>query len=257
MFLATDFCFRIRYSLSNSGMQPSLVLSLLLFYSLFLFAPLPALAQNLKSHLLKINQLKQKLENNAEDIDLLWTLARTYQRAGNEGTSKEDRIKYYTACQDYAQKGIAVNKDSAQAHFWLGICYGKEANIKGFIKGLSLAGKIRQEMERVVELDPACNHAGGHRALGRLLFKLPGFLGGSLNEAVLNLKEAVRIAPDFSTNRLYLAEAYLKKKKYPLAYEELQALLQLPLDPQREKTMVTEKKKAEKLLKKIPPQYRR
>lgn len=189
-------------------------------------------------------------------MDLLWELARLHHEAGNKKDSDEAKLTDYHQCQDYAKKAIHLDDKSAPAHFWLGICYGKEARIKGMFDGLSLSDKIKIEMTRVIELDPLYGDAGGHRALGRLFTKIPKLFGGDLSRAREHLEEAVRLAPDFSTNHLYLAEVYLNLKEYDLALHHLKVVQEFPDRPGEEERILEERKKAKELMRDVPPRIR-
>jgi tetratricopeptide (TPR) repeat protein len=92
--------------------------------------------------------------------------------------------------------------------------------------------------------------------LGRLLSKLPGVFGGDTEKARRHLEEAVRIAPEFSTNHLYLAEIFIQKKNYDLAYAEIETLLNHSFPDMDKKTLDEEKKRAEYLLLEIPKRIR-
>ncbi len=217
----------------------------------------PASAYEPENHALAVQKLQAKLEKQPNDPTLLWNLARYHYLLGNEVDSKKESLKGYLTCQEYAKKAIAVKEQSVEAHYFLGICYGKEGKVGGIWNGLGVPKKIRKEMTRVLELDPAYSNAGAYRALGRMSYKLPGLLGGSVKEARDYLQEAVRLAPNFSTNRLFLAEVYLHKKEYDLACKELVALQNLPYHPSREEEVMKEREKAKKLMKKVPGKIRK
>ncbi len=204
----------------------------------------------------EIERIKDALSEYPDNVHLLWNVARNYYHVGNEAGDKKQKLRNYKMCQKYVRKAISLSDKSAESHFWLGICYGKEASIRGMFRGLALSDKIKSEMKRVVELDPAYSHAGGHRTLGRLFFKMPALFGGNMKKARSHLEEAVRIAPDYSTNRLFLTEVYLRKKKYYLAYKELRILQNLPYEAEREKSVKEEREKAKKLMEGIPAEIK-
>lgn len=242
--------------LKKSSYPAALFFTIFLIYSLCL----PSLSfgeQGKRHYIEEINKTKKALGKSPNDVSLLWNLARNYFHAGGRERSKKQKGKFFASCVHYAQKAVGYNDNSAEGHFYLGLCYGKQAEMKSIVKGLSLAWKIKNEMERVVELDPVLSDAGGHRVLGRLLFKLPRLLGGSKEKSRENLEKAVRIAPNFSTNHLYLAEVYLDEKEYLLALKEIKTVLGMPNDSGREKDLIKEKKKAEELLKEIPIEIRK
>ncbi|MBI5184755.1 MAG: tetratricopeptide repeat protein [Nitrospinae bacterium] len=235
-----------------------LFLSLSISVFLFLFThSRPALGGEWEARQQEIQRLQSSLAGRPHDPDLLWELARNYYNLGNLETDKEKGLDAYRKCRDYSKKSLAIKENSAQAHFWLGLCYGKEAGVEGGLSGLSFADKIKNEMTRVIELDPNYSSAGGHRALGKLFSRLPRIAGGDTDQAQRHLEEAVRIAPDFSTNHLYLAEVYLQRKNYDLAYKEIETVMNRPFDSMDPATIAEEKKKAKSLLMDIPTPIRK
>lgn len=238
------------------------MIKLLLYLSisgfLFLFShSCPAWGGELETRQQEIQRLQSSLAGRPRDPDLLWELARNYYNLGNLETDKEKSLDAYRKCRDYSRKSVEIKENSAQAHFWLGLCYGKEAGAEGGLSGLSFADKIKNEMTQVIELDPGYSNAGGHRALGKLFSRLPRIAGGDTDQAQHHLEEAVRLAPDFSTNHLYLAEVYLQRKNYDLAYKEIETLLNRPFDSMDPTTIAEEKKKAKSLLMDIPTPIRK
>lgn len=235
-----------------------LILSLSVYGFLFLsYHSYPAWGGELETRRQEIQKLQSSLAERPQDPDLLWELARNYYHLGNLETDKEKGLDAYRKCRDYSRKSVEIKENSAQAHFWLGLCYGKEAGAEGGLNGLSFAEKIKKEMTRVIELDPSYNNAGGHRALGKLFSRLPRIVGGDTDQAQRHLEEAVRIAPDFSTNHLYLAEVYIQRKSYDLAYKEIETLQNHTFDSMDPATIAEEKKKAKSLLMDIPTHIRK
>ena len=82
-------------------------------------------------------------------------------------------------------------------------------------------------MKKALELDPAIQHGGPNRALGKLYLELPFFLGGSTDKAIEHLNEAVRLGPDHAENHLGLAQAYYSKQNFTAARKSLSTLMRL------------------------------
>ena len=70
-------------------------------------------------------------------------------------------------------------------------------------------------MEKALKGNPAYDQAGPHRVLGRIFFECPAWplSVGSLPESRRSPAKAVAIAPENSTNHLFLAETLLKMGK--------------------------------------------
>ena len=108
---------------------------------------------------------------------------------------------------------VAGKPDVVAAFYWAGVDWGKWAIVFGKTAAVKkgAATKIRDYATAVILLDPRFEGGGGYRVLGRLHHQTPAvpFLTGwaSRDEALRNLRQAVKILPGDFINRLYLAEA--------------------------------------------------
>jgi tetratricopeptide (TPR) repeat protein len=79
------------------------------------------------------------------------------------------------------QRAVAQTPDNADAHYLLGVAYGKLAQKANAFRRPSLARHTRDEFERAVQLDP--NHLDARWALVQYYELAPGYLGGSEQKA--------------------------------------------------------------------------
>ena len=86
---------------------------------------------------------------------------------------------------------------------------------------------IVQTLESAQAIDGAYDQAGPHRVLGRIQCMAPPWplSEGDLNKSLEHLLLAVKIAPENSTNHLYLAETLLQLGRTEEAYRELELVL--------------------------------
>jgi tetratricopeptide (TPR) repeat protein len=160
---------------------------------------------NIKSLLL------ESLENSMEKEDeLAWRLARSYYSLGQLSKQDDARKRYYSQCIDRGQEAIDLNKTSAPAYFYRGLCTGKKGEMAGIFKSLDVIEPFKKDMEKARQLNPKLEHGGPSRALSKLYLELPFFLGGSLKKSLRFAKEAVVSGPEYDENHLYLAQIYLK-----------------------------------------------
>ncbi len=181
------------------------------------------------------SQTKKILEANPNQYQWQWRQARTqYSLAKKAGESKS---QHYDLCILHSSRAIEIQPDSAVSYFYRGLCRGKQGEMKGVWASLGIIEPFEEDMKKAVELDPKINHAGPHRALGKLYLELPFFLGGDSNKSVFHLKEAVRLAPDYAENHLGLAQVLVEKNKSTQARESLHKLMQLTDNTQDEKLL--------------------
>jgi len=181
------------------------------------------------------SQIEKVLASNPNQYPWQWRQARTqYSLAKKAGESKSD---YYDLCILHSSRAIDLQPDSAVSYFYRGLCRGKQGEMKGVWASLGMIEPFKKDMTKAVELGPKVNHAGPHRALGKLYLELPFFLGGDSDKAVFHLKEAVRLAPDYAENHLGLAQILVKTNNSTQARESLHKLIQLTDNTQDEKLL--------------------
>ncbi len=88
------------------------------------------------------------------------------------------------------EKAVGLEPKNGQYHLWLGRVYGEKADRAGFLKAAGLAGKVRTEFERAVELSPGSWEA--RTDLAEFYLEAPGVVGGGKEKA---LAQAERLAP--------------------------------------------------------------
>jgi tetratricopeptide (TPR) repeat protein len=79
------------------------------------------------------------------------------------------------------EKAVALAPSNGLYHLWLGRIYGEKADRAGFLKAAGLAGKVRAEFERAVELSPESWEA--RTDLAEFYLEAPGFVGGGKDKA--------------------------------------------------------------------------
>lgn len=97
-----------------------------------------------------------------------------------EGRAAIDRNDPQTAL-GVLQRAVAQTPNNAEAHYLLGVAYGKLAQKANAFRRLSLARHTHGEFEQAVQLDP--NHLDARWALVQYYELAPGYLGGSEQKA--------------------------------------------------------------------------
>lgn len=115
------------------------------------------------------------------------------------------------------ERAVAAEPRSSDAHYFLGMAYGRQAQKKGLFGGMSLIGKVRDEFSRAVELDP--NSIEPRLALIDFYVIAPRMVGGSADKALEQAAE-VRRRNALDGHRAY-ARIYTLQKKPDLAVHEM------------------------------------
>jgi len=125
---------------------------------------------------------------------------------------------------DACRRAIAIDPDSAAAHYFLGLNYGQLAQTK-LLGALKLVDQMEEEWKTTLKLDAKFDYAGPYRTLGVLYRDAPGWPTsiGSRAKAREHLKKAQELRPDYPGNRLTLYEAYAKWGEKKLVQDQVAA----------------------------------
>ncbi|MEJ2672767.1 MAG: hypothetical protein P8168_11330 [Deltaproteobacteria bacterium] len=134
------------------------------------------------------------------------------------------RKQYFKKGVHYAKLLRREQPRRVEGYYWLALNLGGLAEMSGAWQGLHLVSVIVKDMKIAARLDPGYNQAGPDRVLGRIYFKAPAWplSVGNLHKSLRYLRAAVKLAPNNSTNHLYLAETLLQLGKSSQACRELE-----------------------------------
>jgi tetratricopeptide (TPR) repeat protein len=191
-----------------------------------------------------------------EDEECDWAyglLAEINYWLGEDAADAEDKVAFFSEGVECGEAAVGINADSLEGNFWLAVNYGSFGQEKGIMQSLALIQPMKERAERAAEIDAGYFYGGPYRVLGRLYHKAPGFPFsiGSTKKAIEYLEKAVNLGPRFYLNRLFLAEAYLSNRDKAKAREQLEWILDAPLNPHHEREDEGYKRQAAELLEKI------
>jgi tetratricopeptide (TPR) repeat protein len=129
-----------------------------------------------------INSLQSQLKGAPQDAASYNYLCRAYYAVG-------DWDRAVSNCE----KAVRLSPDSSDYHLWLGRAYGEKADHVNPFSAASLAGKLRREFERAVELSP--NSADARSDLAEFYIDAPGIVGGGLDKARAQADSLTALAP--------------------------------------------------------------
>jgi hypothetical protein len=134
--------------------------------------------------------------------------------------------------------------------YWLGLNLAGEAASKGIFGGRALLSETLQELQRALAIDERYDEAGPHRALGRLYYLIPGppLAMGDPIKSLDHLTVAVRLAPENSSNHLYLAETLIRLGEKEQARQELVKVFSATHHALMPKDLEKDRRKARQLL---------
>ncbi|MCX5868823.1 MAG: TRAP transporter TatT component family protein [Proteobacteria bacterium] len=198
-----------------------------------------------------INTYQEVLKQKPDDIQAAVRIAYGYWWLGKNSTEEKAKMTWHDKGVAAAKLAIQINDREPGAHYWLAVNWAEYGKAKGIIKSIFLIKPIRQELAKVRELDEKYLKGGFYRVNGKVYCEVPGLLGGDRKKCYEYYKKAIEIAPDHLVNHLFLAEAYLEDKDREKAREQVDFILNAPLEPDFMPDDRLYKRQAEDLLKKI------
>jgi tetratricopeptide (TPR) repeat protein len=160
-----------------------------------------------------------------------WKLARAHYWLGNHAPQGERRA-FLESGIEAGRKAVAIEPNRPEGHFWIAANMGALAESFGMRQGLKYRKPIKAELETVLKLDPAFQSGSADRALGRWYYKVPGLFGGSHKRAEEHLRRSLEYDPNSTVSRFFLAELFLDDNRKQEAREELQKILDAPVNPE-------------------------
>lgn len=162
-----------------------------------------------------------------------------------------EKNRYFEKGRSYAEILAKEQPAWAEGHYWAALNLCGLAEVGGAKRGLRLVTQIVEDLERALGVDPVYDQAGPHRILGRIYYECPVWplSVGDLHKSLHHLTAAAAIAPDNSTNHLFLAETLLKLGKKTEACQELEQVLKATRHALCPKDLEEDRREALRLLK--------
>jgi len=184
-----------------------------------------------------------------KEYDVYWRMARVEYWIGDHAATKNEKVKSFGQGIYHAKKAVALEPGRPEGHYWLGVNYGSYGEAKGILSSLSYVSPIKEEMNKVLAIDPAYEDGGADQLLGRMYYELPGIAGGSNKKSLEHLLKSRELGPRVGLTRIFLADTYLALGDVEKARAELEFVVAMEPDPRLIPETAQEKKQAEAKLK--------
>lgn len=196
-----------------------------------------------------INILEKARNPEMRNFEVEWRFAKySYYLGSRESVDDKASEKVLKRGLSAARIARRLEPKKADGYFWTGAIVGEQSKRNPVTVGIISTKKIRDAMQKVIEIDPRYEGASAYDVLGQLEMGTRGFAGGSAEKAVKFFEKALKLNMENVYIRLHLGEAYLAVKNAETARKHLQYVLSMKphpdFVPEHEETV----KKAKKLL---------
>jgi tetratricopeptide (TPR) repeat protein len=159
--------------------------------------------------------------------DLIASLQTKIKSAPSDAASYNYLCRAYFALGEWdraisaCEKSISLSPDTSEYHLWLGRAYGEKADRVNPFSAASLAGKVRREFERAVQLDPKSVEARAD--LAEFYLDAPGIMGGGQDKSRAQADQLAQLSPEKA--HYVLGRLAEKNKDQALAEKEYRAAI--------------------------------
>lgn len=184
------------------------------------------------------------------NYEAAWKLSRAAFYVGDHTESDSERDDMFREGIEAGKAAVALQSGKPDGHFWLGANYGGSA-AHSTLANLSSFQDIKGEMDAVLKIDESYQGYSAYLGLGRLYLQAPRVLGGDSAKAIEYLEKGLKLAPNNTTMRLDLAQAYAANNREADAKKQIDAILEATPDPAHVAEHKDAVAKAQKLAEKL------
>lgn len=187
-----------------------------------------------------INQYQAAVDQRADNVEALYKLAKAKVYLAETLTGSEAEALYSQAA-DHARAAIALAPDDPNTHMELARALGRLAQFKGVLQSLNLAGEVKSELEKALELEP--NFAPALHALALWNLNVPWIAGGRSSQVRPLFDQSIAAEPEAIVHYTDYGEALIQLGDKEAAKVQLEKALALPAETAQD-TKNQEKAKA-------------
>jgi tetratricopeptide (TPR) repeat protein len=102
-------------------------------------------------------------------------------------------LEEWDRAEPSCRKAVSLDPENGVFHLWLGRVYGEKADRSNFLSAAGLAGKVRAEFERAVQLNP--NDVDARLDLAEFYLEAPSIIGGGEQKAREQARQIATLNP--------------------------------------------------------------
>jgi tetratricopeptide (TPR) repeat protein len=160
-----------------------------------------------------------------------WKLARACYWLGGHVAADARRAQYERGIEAGRQASV-LQANRPEGYFWMAANMGAMAESFGLRAGIKYRGPVKKALETVLTIDRGFQQGSADRALGRWYLKVPRLFGGSKDKSVEHLKQSLTYDSTSTASHFFLAETYLEIDRKDEARQEIQKVIDGPVNPE-------------------------
>jgi tetratricopeptide (TPR) repeat protein len=176
--------------------------------------------------------------------EVLWKISRAFVDIAEKmpvetGDQEDSQLEMYDKAFVYADSSAKLSPNSSEPYLRKAIANGRIALFKGVFSVAGIVDQVREDAEKAIKLNTGGNEIQGvsHYVLGRTHAKISekwaparsvlGLGWADIDTAIVELKKAVDLYPEFIMIYVEYAKALIREDEYELAREMLNKALTL------------------------------
>ncbi|MGV7228497.1 MAG: tetratricopeptide repeat protein [Nitrospirales bacterium] len=168
-----------------------------------------------------------------ESLQALTSQAMEECQKGRRAKDPDIRSGHFDRGRALAEKAVALDSQSADAHFALFCAIGERMRVNGEVLfSVFEYGSMMDALDQTLALNP--NHLDALSSKGTILIEVPGFLGGDDEEGEVMLRQVIKEDSESINARMVVARQCAERGEHQEAYELSKRALELAKQQQRD-----------------------
>ncbi len=196
-----------------------------------------------------IKVLRKARNIEKRNFEVEWKFARySYFLGSRLNIDDEESEKVLKPALEAARIASRMEPDKPDGYFWYAAILGEQSRRSPVTVGVISVKKIKESMNKVIEIDPEYQGASAYDGLGQVELATRGLAGGSTEKALEYFHKALELNSNNSYIRLHLGQAYLVLNKDAEAKKHLEYVMNMKPNPDFLPEYEETRMEAEKLL---------
>ncbi len=168
-----------------------------------------------------------------ESVQVLTSQAMEECQKGRRAKDAESRSVHFDRGRILAEKAVALDDQSPDAHFALFCSIGERMRSNGEVLFSVLEyGEMMDALDQTLVLNP--KHLDALSSKGTILIEVPEFFGGDDEKGEVMLRQVIKKAPESINARMVVARQCAERGEHQEAYELSKRALELAKEQERE-----------------------